>query len=392
MTRNRSSKRCDNEDSNNESPADKPKSKRIKISEAAKKVVPVPAKKPTVNVLRTLSDLSFQGWSPGRFSHGHKNLKLAAMNHVNKLRVVKGYRPFDRRITFMTWHPKKPTVLAVGSKGGDIIFWDYNEPKHEHMINGQGPGGSIQAMKFDVVDPSKIYTASITGLVCKQDFYGRNTQVFLETDNKEEPWLISTASIDHTVKLWDIRNVKPKPEALHILNHNKPVNSAYFSLAHGNRLLTTDQHSELRIYEGPLWNHARTIAHPHRQFQHLTPIKAYWHPLEDIVIAGRYPDPNFPGYTTAELRTIDFFDADTGKILTQIIPHFKNGIISLNRFDAIGNVMVSGMGWDILVWKPFYPDGQDEKEDDEPTKFKEAETPEHFIKKKRGGGKTKKID
>ncbi|KAK2717179.1 hypothetical protein QYM36_007329 [Artemia franciscana] len=366
------------------------------------------------------------------------------MNHVNKLRVVKGYRPFDRRITFMTWHPKKPTVLAVGSKGGDIIFWDYNEPKHEHMINGQGPGGSIQAMKFDVVDPSKIYTASITGLVCKQDFYGRNTQVFLETDNKDhwytsldvsftgkvmlagdnkgyvrilsvdgeqisqirlhkqkvthaefnprEPWLISTASIDHTVKLWDIRNVKPKPEALHILNHNKPVNSAYFSLAHGNRLLTTDQHSELRIYEGPLWNHARTIAHPHRQFQHLTPIKAYWHPLEDIVIAGRYPDPNFPGYTTAELRTIDFFDADTGKILTQIIPHFKNGIISLNRFDAIGNVMVSGMGWDILVWKPFYPDGQDEKEDDEPTKFKEAETPEHFIKKKRGGGKTKKID
>lgn len=48
-------------------------------------------------------------------------------------------------------------------------------------------------------------------------------------------------------------------------------------------------------FRGPLWDIERVIHHPHRQFQHLTPIRAYWHPLEDIVFAGRYPSPDFPG-------------------------------------------------------------------------------------------------
>jgi hypothetical protein len=29
--------------------------------------------------------------------------------------------------------------------------------------------------------------------------------------------------------------------------------------------------------------------------------------LADVVLAGRYPDPQFPGYTEGEPRTIDFF-------------------------------------------------------------------------------------
>ena len=52
----------------------------------------------------------------------------------------------------------------------------------------------------------------------------------------------------------------------------------------------------MRIYKGPFWDLERVLPHPHRQFQHLTPIKATWHPLVDLVVAGRYPDPNFPGF------------------------------------------------------------------------------------------------
>ena len=36
-------------------------------------------------------------------------------------------------------------------------------------------------------------------------------------------------------------------------------------------------------------------------------MQACWHPLTDVVLAGRYPDPNFPGYKEGELRTIDFY-------------------------------------------------------------------------------------
>ena len=39
------------------------------------------------------------------------------------------------------------------------------------------------------------------------------------------------------------------------------------------RLLTTDQNSEIRIYRSPLFHMERVIQHPHRCFQHITPIK-----------------------------------------------------------------------------------------------------------------------
>ena len=44
-----------------------------------------------------------------------------------------------------------------------------------------------------------------------------------------------------------------------------------FSHVDGTRLLTTDQHSQLRVYRSPHWTLEKIIPHPHRQFQHLTP-------------------------------------------------------------------------------------------------------------------------
>ena len=96
----------------------------------------------------------------------------------------------------------------------------------------------------------------------------------------------------------------------------------------------------------------RTIAHPHRQFQHLTPIKACWHPLADIALAGRYPDPNFPSYHAGELRTIDFFCPETGKLLHGLHQPGLSQIISLSQFNCSGDKMLSGMASSVLVWQP----------------------------------------
>lgn len=42
----------------------------------------------------------------------------------------------------------------------------------------------------------------------------------------------------------------------------------------GARLLTTDQKSEIRVYSASQWDCPPSlISHPHRHFQHLTPIK-----------------------------------------------------------------------------------------------------------------------
>lgn len=128
-------------------------------------------------------------------------------------------------------------------------------------------------------------------------------------------WLLATASIDHTVKLWDLRNIKDKSSFLHELPHEKAVNSgetpgrsmrsprpptvvrqaetvvcavqrqsvhgrvscsltAYFNPVDCSKLLTTDQYDQIRVYSSSDWSKPQhIIRHPHRQFQHLTPIK-----------------------------------------------------------------------------------------------------------------------
>jgi hypothetical protein len=49
--------------------------------------------------------------------------------------------------------------------------------------------------------------------------------------------------------------------------------SAHFSRTNGCRLLTTDQNNQVRVYLAPEWHLEKTILHPHRFFQHITPIK-----------------------------------------------------------------------------------------------------------------------
>nr|XP_027221530.1 DNA damage-binding protein 2-like [Penaeus vannamei] len=388
--------------------------------------------------------------------------------HTNKrLRVHKTYLGFDRRATALAWHPTNPNVVAVGSKGGDIILWNYqadgNKPRT--FIKGVGPGGSIQslqfderhsgykaytvsidgtlayhdleaeerknflmtgdieilnipleskysnsnveysvvgckgqgkkleildlnlvpdsekgsgapalgangsiqALKFNTDNPNLAYTASINGnMECQDVTRGHCHKVFLSTGDCEHtpvapwssfvcrmPWCFVTASVDRSLKVWDIRNLKSRSSCLYSHIHERPVNSAHFSRTDGGRLLTTDQHSEMRVYSCPSFTLSRTISHPHRQFQHLTPIKATWHPLRDIIVVGRYPDPAFPGYVDNEPRTVDFFDGATGKLLHQHMDKgCDNKIISLNLFNQTGDALLSSAALLVWVWKP----------------------------------------
>ncbi|XP_071004887.1 DNA damage-binding protein 2 [Oncorhynchus clarkii lewisi] len=315
--------------------------------------------------------------------------------------------PFDRRVTCLEWHPSHPSTLAVGSKGGDVVLWDYNVLNKTSFIQGKGAGDFIGGMTFSLTDPSKVYLASGDGTLTEQNFQGGpgtvlsrvqdcghdhhnvclwyccvdvslSRQMLVTGDNigrvlllgmdghqvfngklhkakvthaEFNPrcdWLMATASVDHTVKLWDLRNIKDKNTYLHEMVHDKAVNSAYFNPVDCSKLLTTDQYDQIRVYSSSDWSTPQQIIqHPHRQFQHLTPIKATWHPLYDLMVVGRYPDERVcPG----ALRTIDIYDANTGELACQLLDPNAPGIISVNKFNPMGDVLGSGMGVNILVW------------------------------------------
>ncbi|XP_061102679.1 DNA damage-binding protein 2-like isoform X2 [Conger conger] len=322
------------------------------------------------------------------------------LRSLDSYRLYRTTSPFDRRITCLEWHPTHPSTLAVASKGGDIVLTDYETLNNTTFIQGIGAGGSITDMKFNPFNHNQLFTSSIGGATMLQDFAGKTLKVYASTEywdfwfcsvdvspsrqvvvtgdnvgwvkllsidgeaiwnhrlhkakvthaefNPCCDWLLATASVDHTVKLWDLRSIKDKTSFLHEMRHEKAVNSAYFSPVDGSKLLTTDQYDEIRVYCSSDWSKPqKVISHPHRQFQHLTPIKATWHPMYDLIVAGRYPDQRVcPG----ESRTIDIFDGKTGALKYQLHDPNAPGIISLNKFSPMGDVLGSGMGFSILIW------------------------------------------
>ena len=66
-------------------------------------------------------------------------LQAVVQSYVEKLtnyRILTTASPFDRRVTAMQWHPTLPSTVAVGSKGGDLILWDFAKTEGITFMKG----------------------------------------------------------------------------------------------------------------------------------------------------------------------------------------------------------------------------------------------------------------
>ena len=318
---------------------------------------------------------------------------------------------FTRRVTSLRWHPCLLNTVAYGTHAGDIVLWDYNKPEPATgwpKIEGVGMGyGCITEMRFHPQKPNLIYTTAVDGKFCLQDFEGRQSQVWLDTntldywwcsvdyslehgvllvgDNRgsavlldmnthstirhyqklhkgkikyiefcpARSWMLVTTSVDRTIRFWDIRMLRcnaDKPRPLSTAEHGGVVSSAYFDPIHGTRLLTTAQNGEIRVYDPEdLWEEPRVVVpHPHRSFQHMTDIRATWHPLyQDMCVVGRYPKKDDPDQS----RTVDLMDLKLGERCGFFYSSQLSGLIQLNQFNRSGECLASGMGYHGLIWK-----------------------------------------
>ena len=234
----------------------------------------------------------------------------------------------------------------------------------EMIREGKGKGGSICALEFDNNNPNTLYFGSHDTKLTRYNYEIKSSDIIMETfdcdhwytsithssyynsssllvgDNKGILYIVDpresksvatgmkihkgkihdinahidgnifcTASNDKTVQLWDLRTMKfhendqKKHKSLLSLKHDGVVSSSVWSPHDSNRLLTTTQNDEFRIYDCNLGVDASPeiiINHPHRFYQHLSIIKPIWHPIvPNLFVCGRYDK---------DIRGIDMFD------------------------------------------------------------------------------------
>lgn len=290
-----------------------------------------------------------------------------------------------------------PDVNTVG------MFDNQIDENCKLLSPGVGPGGEIRELQFDEADNNQFYSLNVSGNLIKvniersetteiqpyQDttttWYGgfcvhfpkrlifvgdTEGSVHLLPDStrggegkchimkchkkkishinfhpKDENLMVTCDSGERCVKVWDIRITRPFKFVAELL-HDRPPNSCYFN-ADGSMALTTDQLNDLRVYSVVNWKIMRTIRHPHRHYQHITPIRAEWHPLADIIHVGRYPDDNFK---KDDKKTVDFYDYRDGREIRRIEAPNKK-ICLLNRFNQTGDTLASLQMMDVLIFR-----------------------------------------
>jgi len=88
---------------------------------------------------------------------------------LRSLRLSHQQRFFDRRVERVVWSPRCRTVLAVGSHGGDVYLWNYeDELRTSKVVDGCGRGGAINDMKFSR-DSEFLYAVGHDGHITAHD-------------------------------------------------------------------------------------------------------------------------------------------------------------------------------------------------------------------------------
>lgn len=69
-----------------------------------------------------------------------QGLQQSFVHSLTAYRISQKASPFDRRATALAWHPAHPSTLAVASKGGDIMLWNFGVKDKPTFIKGIGAG------------------------------------------------------------------------------------------------------------------------------------------------------------------------------------------------------------------------------------------------------------
>lgn len=83
----------------------------------------------------------------------------------------------------MEWHPTHPSTVAVGSKGGDIMLWNFGIKDKPIFLKGIGAGGSITGLKFNHLNTNQFFASSMEGTTRLQDFNGNILQVYTNSNS-----------------------------------------------------------------------------------------------------------------------------------------------------------------------------------------------------------------
>ena len=265
-------------------------------------------------------------------------------------------RPHNATCIDVKFNPVDPSKIYTSSYDGRIMVLDANQTKFNEMYHGD-----ISFYEMELKnDMSTMFAAREDGGVTQFDLRS-NSKVVNEWDlhekkintislNPVNEQYLATASLDRSCGIWDLRQMK-KP--LHNLPHALSLNQAMWS-PDGKHIVTVCQDNYLRTYDAPYLceNPHKSgypqapkykVRHDNRTGRWLTKFKVHWDPKQsDAFVIGSMDQP----------RCIEVFNAECQRLMRLRTDDVVKSVQSLNVFhkskDIIAGANASGK---VYLWE-----------------------------------------
>ncbi|KAJ1656619.1 hypothetical protein IWQ61_003846 [Dispira simplex] len=284
------------------------------------------------------------------------------------------FQPYENTVTQLMYGRTDATKLYSSSYSGIIRCLDLENQKFtETCISGKSDP-FITSFDTDSATGQWMYYSTSDGTLGFHDLRTKATDVHtwdllerkigcLHLNPRHSNYLV-TASLDRTMRIWDLRWMKDmptdvlptlesetlsaNPTEVAAFEYSKSVTAAYWNPS-GRQIVSTIFDNTIRVSRlggtAATLEERNILRHNNQTGRWLTMFRATWHPNPDMP----------PCFLVGNMmRYVDIYCGTTGKLVTQLYdPERITAVPTLNIFHPLLPLVVSGNGSGrMVVWGP----------------------------------------
>lgn len=179
--------------------------------------------------------------------------------------VLTTLKPHTRTISAMMIHPSKPTHLYTASYDSSIRELDLEKTTSSEKYGPPGPESTsideaLSGVDMASDDPNTLYFSNLAGGFGRYDMRVPLTKAAVSTWQLSEkkiggfsicpsqPHYFATASLDRTVKLWDLRNLSKK-EPIPAAEHESRLSVSHAAFNALGQIATSSYDDTIKLYD-----------------------------------------------------------------------------------------------------------------------------------------------